>query len=368
MSKSSTYNIIISGGGTGGHIFPAVAIADTLKKSIPHANILFVGASGRMEMEKVPTAGYDIIGLDVVGFQRGKILENFLFPFKLLKSLWRAFSIIRKYHPDIVVGVGGFASGPTLFMAAIQRVPTVIQEQNFYPGITNKILSRFAKKIFVAYGGMDRFFPKDKIIYTGNPVRESITSLPQKDIALQSLGWEDNIKTVFVMGGSLGARTINESIMPHLHLFAEKGVRLIWQTGKLYYSQIIDTLGDVPKTIKIFEFIKDMNICYAAADVIVSRAGALSISELCIVAKPVILIPSPNVAEDHQTHNAMALAERNAAIMVKDSNAHNELIPTIFKLLEDENLQLNMSAQIYALAKPKAHEDIVAQIINILEK
>jgi UDP-N-acetylglucosamine--N-acetylmuramyl-(pentapeptide) pyrophosphoryl-undecaprenol N-acetylglucosamine transferase len=366
MSDSRSYNIIISGGGTGGHIFPAIAIADSLKKELPNVKILFVGAKGRMEMEKVPNAGYDIVGLYVVGFQRGKFFKNLLFPIKLLVSLWKAFSIIRNFSPDIVIGVGGYASGPTLFMASLQRIPTVIQEQNFFPGVTNKILSRWVQKIFVAYQGMDRFFPKDKIIYTGNPVRESITMLPDRKTALQKLGWDDSMKVVFVMGGSLGARTINESIMPYIHVFEEKKIRVIWQTGKLYYSQIIEKVGDISEDIKIFEFIKDMNVCYAAADIIVSRAGALSISELCIVSKPVILVPSPNVAENHQTHNAMALVDSNAAIMISDSDAVTHLVPSILTLLENEEQQNNMSIHIKTLARPYANQEIVTHIINIL--
>jgi len=366
MSDNNEYRIIISGGGTGGHIFPAIAIADALSQQLSHANILFVGAKGRMEMEKVPQAGYDIRGLDVVGFQRGKIMDNLFFPFKLLKSLWAAFLIIRNFSPQIVIGVGGYASGPTLFIAALLRIPTVIQEQNYYPGVTNKILARVVQKIFVAYKGMDKFFPAEKIIYTGNPVRSSITGLPDKEVALHTLGWNGDKMTVFVMGGSLGARTINDSIKPYISTFIQNDIRLIWQTGKLYYNNIIKEIGDIPGSIKIFEFIEDMNVCYAAADIIISRAGALSISELCIVGKPTLLVPSPNVAEDHQTHNAMALVQQHAAMMIKDVDAQSQLMPTLMDVLSDKNLQQTLSLHLHKLAMPDANNEIATHIIKIL--
>lgn len=357
---------IIAGGGTGGHIFPAIAIADSLKQQQPNCEILFVGASGRMEMEKVPQAGYKIIGLEVVGLQRSLTLKNLMFPFKLLKSLFQAFSIVRNFKPNACIGVGGYASGPVLFIAALLGVKIFIQEQNSYPGITNKILSKFAKKIFVAYDNLNAFFNTNKIILTGNPVRKDITAvLPTKQEALSFFNLKENKKTILIIGGSLGARTINESIEKNIDLFTENNIQLLWQTGKIYYDGIIERTKDKNLSeVKIHQFIKEMNMAYAAADIIISRAGALSISELCIVGKPTILIPSPNVSEDHQTKNAMALVNKNAAVLIKDIEAKEKLGNEVLALLRDENKLNNLSNNIKTLAKTNAANDIVTEIIN----
>ncbi len=366
MALQSTYKFIIAGGGTGGHIFPAIAIADSLKQQQPNCEILFVGASGRMEMEKVPQAGYKIIGLEVVGLQRSLTLKNLMFPFKLLKSLFQAFSVIRNFKPNACIGVGGYASGPVLFIAALLGVKIFIQEQNSYPGITNKILSKFAKKIFVAYDNLNAFFNTNKIILTGNPVRKDITAvLPTKQEALSFFNLKENKKTILIIGGSLGARTINESIEKNIDLFTENNIQLLWQTGKIYYDGIIERTKDKKLSeVKIHQFIKEMNMAYAAVDIIISRAGALSISELCIVGKPTILIPSPNVSEDHQTKNAMALVNKNAAVLIKDIEAKEKLGNEVLALLRDENKLNNLSNNIKTLAKTNAANDIVTEIIN----
>lgn len=360
---------IIAGGGTGGHIFPAIAIADSLKQHLPNCEILFVGANGRMEMEKVPQAGYKIVGLEVVGLQRSLTLKNLLFPFKLLKSLFQAFSVVRNYKPNACIGVGGYASGPILFIAALLGIKIFIQEQNSYPGITNKILSKFAKKIFVAYDNLNQFFNPNKIILTGNPVRKDITTtLPIKNEAFSFFNLKENKKTILIIGGSLGARTINESIEKNIELFTQHNIQLLWQTGKIYYNGIIERTKDKDLSdVKIFQFIKEMNLAYAAADIIISRAGALSISELCIVGKPTILIPSPNVSEDHQTKNAMALVNKNAAILIKDVEAKEKLGDVVLNLLQDENKLNNLSINIKTLAKTNAANEIVTEIINQLK-
>lgn len=364
------YRIIVSGGGTGGHIFPAIAIADALKQSGIAEDILFVGAQGRMEMEKVPAAGYAIEGLEIAGIQRSLTLKNLKVPFKIVKSLLRARKIIKKFKPDIAIGVGGYASGPMLFAAASQGVPTVIQEQNSYPGVTNKILSKKAQKIFVAYSGMESFFPKDKIIHTGNPVRSVIAnSLPSKEESCEYFGLDPKKLVVLSFGGSLGALTLNDSIEQSLSQFAEKDIQLIWQTGSYYHKNIHDKWeNSTPNGVKIVEFLQNMHYAYGAADLIISRAGALSISELCIVGKPTILVPSPNVSEDHQTKNAMALVEKQAAIYVKDSEARNTLGQVIFDTLKDTQLLDSLSKNIKALAKPTATESIVESIKNLLNK
>jgi UDP-N-acetylglucosamine--N-acetylmuramyl-(pentapeptide) pyrophosphoryl-undecaprenol N-acetylglucosamine transferase len=357
---------IIAGGGTGGHIFPAIAIADSLKQHQPNCEILFVGASGRMEMEKVPQAGYKIIGLNVVGLQRSLTPKNLLFPFKVCKSLLQARKVIKDFKPDACIGVGGYASGPVLFIAALLGIKIFIQEQNSYPGITNKILSKFARKIFVAYDNLNAFFNPNKIILTGNPVRKDITAvLPTKQEALSFFNLKENKKTILIIGGSLGARTINESIEKNIELFTENNIQLLWQTGKIYYDGIIERTKDKDLSdVKIHQFIKEMNMAYAAADIIISRAGALSISELCIVGKPTILIPSPNVSEDHQTKNAMALVNKNAAVLIKDTEAKEKLGNEVLALLQDENKLNNLSSNIKTLAKTNAANDIVTEIIN----
>lgn len=364
INKNQRY--IIAGGGTGGHIFPAVAIADALKQAQPECEILFVGASGRMEMEKVPQAGYEIVGLEVVGLQRSLTLKNLLFPYKLLKSLAQAFRVLRNFKPAACIGVGGYASGPILFIAAFLGIDIFIQEQNSYPGITNKILSKFAKKIFVAYDGMEHFFKKEKIVLSGNPVRIDITgNLPSKIEALQFFGLEENKKTILVIGGSLGARTINEATEINIDFYHQNHLQLLWQTGKIYYDDIIQRTQDkFSKEIKIHQFIKEMSVAYAAADIIISRAGALSISELCIIGKPTILIPSPNVSEDHQTKNAMALVQKNAAILVRDVDAKDKLSIEVLNLIKDENKQKMLAENIKKLAKQNAATEIVQDILN----
>ena len=368
-SNLKKYKYIIAGGGTGGHIFPAIAIADALKQQQADCEILFVGANGRMEMEKVPQAGYKIIGLEVVGFQRSFTFKNLLFPFKLLKSLVQAFKIVRAFKPDACIGVGGYASGPVLFISALSGIKLFIQEQNSYPGITNKILSKFANKIFVAYDNLNNFFKADKIILTGNPVRVDITNnLPSRIEALSFFNLDKNKKTILIIGGSLGARTINESIEQHIDLFNQNDLQLLWQTGKIYYDGIIERTKNIDiSDIKIYQFIKEMNMAYAAADIIISRAGALSISELCIIGKPCILIPSPNVSEDHQTKNAMALVNKNAAVLVKDADAKENLGNIILPLMNDEMKLKELSNNIKALAKTNAANEIVMEIIKTIK-
>ncbi|MEY2829396.1 MAG: undecaprenyldiphospho-muramoylpentapeptide beta-N-acetylglucosaminyltransferase, partial [Bacteroidota bacterium] len=347
---------IISGGGTGGHIFPAVAIANALKKNIPDCEILFVGAEGRMEMQKVPEAGYAIKGLPIAGLQRSMDLKNLLLPFKVLKSVTMAMKIITDFKPDVAIGVGGYASAPLLFAAKLKGIPYVIQEQNSYAGITNKILGKWAKKICVAYDGMQNFFPKEKIVFTGNPVRAAISgSKITKQEALAFFDLAENKKTVLVIGGSLGARTINQSIDAGIDFFVQNNYQLIWQTGKSFNAppnlpkgegqrhssvgKVSPSGGDLEGAVRVFDFIKQMDMAYAAADIIISRAGALSVSELCIVGKPCVLVPSPNVAEDHQTKNAMALVNKNAAVLVKDTEAKEKLISTLLELIKDETQQ-----------------------------
>jgi UDP-N-acetylglucosamine--N-acetylmuramyl-(pentapeptide) pyrophosphoryl-undecaprenol N-acetylglucosamine transferase len=368
MEKNRPYRIIISGGGTGGHIFPAIAIANALKEMHPDTEILFVGAEGKMEMEKVPQAGYKIIGLPVAGFQRSFTLKNFLFPFKLIKSLWKAKNIVKEFKPDVAVGVGGYASGPVLHSAAMMGVPTLIQEQNSFAGITNRILSQKTKTICVAYTGMEKFFPPGKIVYTGNPVRKDILEYKsKKEEGLSFFGLKD-IHTIFIMGGSLGARTINKSVLAHLDMLLEAGVQVIWQTGKFYFKECKE-LVEKKNTdkIKVLEFIKDMNLAYAVADIVISRAGALSISELCLVQKPVILVPSPNVSEDHQTKNAMALVDVDAAQMIKDEQAERVLIPAALKLLQNKEKQIIYCTNIGKLGKPYAAKEIAEEVLKLVK-
>jgi UDP-N-acetylglucosamine--N-acetylmuramyl-(pentapeptide) pyrophosphoryl-undecaprenol N-acetylglucosamine transferase len=319
-----------------------------------------------MEMEKVPQAGYAIAGLEVVGLQRSLTPKNLLFPYKVSKSLMQASKILRDFQPDACIGVGGYASGPVLFMAAMKGIKTFIQEQNSYPGITNKILSRYAKKIFVAYDSLDQFFKNEKIVLTGNPVRKDITAvLPDKTEALTFFGLSENKKTILVIGGSLGARTINESVECSLEDFKAQGCQILWQTGKGYYEGILErTQGRDLEGIKILQFIKEMNMAYAAADIVISRAGALSVSELCIIGKPVILIPSPNVAEDHQAKNALALVNRNAALLIRDSDAREKLGETVTALLKDKEKMESLAKNIRLLAKTNAANEIASQIIK----
>jgi UDP-N-acetylglucosamine--N-acetylmuramyl-(pentapeptide) pyrophosphoryl-undecaprenol N-acetylglucosamine transferase len=359
--------IIISGGGTGGHIFPAVAIANALKRIDPATEILFVGANGRMEMEKVPAAGYQIIGLDIQGIQRKSILKNLLFPIKLIKSVSKARQIIKNFKPDAAVGVGGYASGPLLYAASRMGIPTLIQEQNSYAGITNKLLGKKAKKICVAFDGMEQFFPAEKIIKTGNPIRkESVAIAGKREPALASFGLSPEKKTILVTGGSLGARTLNQSILAGLQQLVTADVQVIWQTGKFYYKNIKEQLGNnLSPNIKVLEFLNGMDMAYAAADVIISRAGAGTIAELCVIKKPVILVPSPNVAEDHQTKNALALVNEGAAVFIADSDAEAQLVTKALELLKDTDQQYTLSQNIGKLALPNADEVIAQQVLQL---
>jgi UDP-N-acetylglucosamine--N-acetylmuramyl-(pentapeptide) pyrophosphoryl-undecaprenol N-acetylglucosamine transferase len=365
--QSRKLKVIISGGGTGGHIFPAVAIANELKNQNPENEILFVGANGRMEMEKVPAAGYKIVGLNILGIQRKFSLQNFLLPFKVIQSVLKARQIIKQFKPDVAVGVGGYASGPLLFAAGGRNIPTLIQEQNSFAGITNKLLAKRAKKICVAYEGMDRYFPKEKIILTGNPVREQMIDIDGKRTeALHFFQLAENKKIILVIGGSLGAGTINRSIEQGLAEIISNGYQLIWQTGKNYFQKAMSAVGENNTGgIKVFDFIQRMDFAYAAADLIISRAGASSVSELALISKPAILVPSPNVAEDHQTKNAMALVNRNAAVLVKDAEAEKKLISTAFDLIKDPVRMSDLSKQIRQMALPGAAHTIVNEVYKI---
>jgi len=359
-------NILISGGGTGGHIFPAVAIANYLCDNHAPCRIQFIGAQGKMEMEKVPQAGYNIEGLPVAGLQRRLTFSNLLLPVKVLRSIRKASHIISTFKPDVAVGVGGYASGPAMLAAIMKGVPVVIQEQNSFAGITNKWLGKYAKKVCVAYDGMDKFFPADKIVMTGNPVRRDITvNTLTNATAREYFKIPANQKVLLILGGSLGARTINASIENALDKLPAD-VFVIWQCGKIYYDALKDKAAKYPN-ISLQPFITNMNLAYAAADIVISRAGALSISELCVVGKPVILVPSPNVAEDHQTHNAMALVKQNAALMVKDIDARAQLVDKALGLLNDETLKLELATHIKQMAKPDADKHIVEQILSVIK-
>jgi len=357
-------NIILSGGGTGGHIYPAVSIANELKAKYPNANFLFVGAKDRMEMEKVPQAGYNIKGLWISGIQRSLTLKNLSFPFKLISSLWNAYKIIKKFKPTVVIGTGGFASGPTLYMANKKGVKTLIQEQNSYPGITNKLLAKKADKICVAYDGLNRFFPSEKIVKTGNPVRQDLLEVEAKrEEALKYFNLKSDKKTLVVIGGSLGARAVNNLIEKQLNWLVSNNVQVIWQTGKLYYDEF-KKYDDI-EGVQTRAFLNRMDLTYAAADILISRAGASSISELCIVGKPVIFIPSPNVAEDHQTKNALAVVDKNAALLLKESEL-NVFQKMFSELLNNEELQQTLSENIKKQALPNATEDIVKEIEKLM--
>ncbi|MBK7182787.1 MAG: undecaprenyldiphospho-muramoylpentapeptide beta-N-acetylglucosaminyltransferase [Bacteroidetes bacterium] len=360
--------IIVSGGGTGGHIFPAIAIANAIKALRPDTEFLFVGAEGKMEMEKVPAAGYKIEGLWISGFQRKLTLSNLAFPFKLISSLRKAKKLLKTFDADAAIGTGGFASGPMLQVAANKGIVTLIQEQNSYPGITNKILSKKVDKICVAYNGMEKYFPKDKIILTGNPVRQDILSLEGKrERGIEFFGLDSNKKTILVIGGSLGARTINESIATCVQSFADANIQLIWQTGKGYFETAkAATASYNEKGIKAFDFIQKMDYAYAVADVVISRAGASSISELCLVKKPCILIPSPNVAEDHQTKNAMALVTYNAALLIKDIEAKEKLKEAVLNLMQDETQCIKLSENIGRLAFKDSATVIANEILSLI--
>jgi UDP-N-acetylglucosamine--N-acetylmuramyl-(pentapeptide) pyrophosphoryl-undecaprenol N-acetylglucosamine transferase len=357
---------ILSGGGTGGHIYPAIAIANELKSRFPDAEFLFVGAKDKMEMQKVPQAGYQIKGLWIAGLQRRLTFDNALFPIKLISSLLKAKKIIKEFKPDVVIGTGGFASGPLLQMANSAGIPTVIQEQNSFPGITNKLLSKKANAICVAYENLEQFFPKQKMILTGNPVRQDLIDIESKrEEAIQYFNLDANKKTVLVLGGSLGSRRINQLIAKEIDNFIANNVQVIWQCGKFYfeeYKHFNDT-----KNVQVLSFIDKMDLVYAAADVIISRAGASSVSELCIVGKPVIFIPSPNVAEDHQTKNAKAIVDKKGAILIKESDLDSQFNTVFNDLLSDKNLQKELSKNSKQLARPNATKDIVEAIIKLIK-
>ena len=359
----------MSGGGTGGHIFPAVAIAQEIQKRFPDAEFLFIGANGKMEMEKVPQAGFRIEGLNIAGFDRGNLLKNLGLPFKIISSLRKANKIIRDFKPDFAVGTGGFASGPALYIASRQGVPTFVQEQNSLPGKTNMFLAKKAKAVFTAYPDMEKFFHGTKTVFLGNPIRQNIiTDRAETGAAKEKLGLDKDKLTVLSVGGSLGSRTLNNAWKNHLNQFLEKKFQLIWQTGKTDYKNILNETKDVnSRGIQIVEFIKDMEMAYSAADVIVSRAGAIAISELAVAQKPVLLVPFPFAAEDHQTKNAMTLVEKNAARMVKDSEMQEKFWPTLMEICEYENVRNKMSENLKFFAKPRANEEIVDEIFKNLK-
>jgi len=361
--------VIISGGGTGGHIFPAIAIANKIKEKYPDAEILFVGAEGKMEMEKVPKAGYEIIGLPIRGLQRKLTLKNLAFPFKLIQSLMRSKKIVKSFKPDIAIGVGGYASAAVVRVAAKKKVPTMVQEQNSFPGITNKWLAKRAKVICVAYDNLDRFFDKDKIVKTGNPVRSEVVQIEGKrEDAFKHFGLNSSKKTVLIIGGSLGARTLNESLKLHVKELIEKDIQVIWQCGKVYLNNLKTFVEELnSENIYLSDFVYKMDLAYAAADVIVSRAGAMSVSEVCLIGKPVILVPSPNVSEDHQTKNAMALVDVGAAVLVKDIDAREKLVNQIIEVIENEEQCKSLSENILKLGIADAPDRILHEIEKIVK-
>jgi UDP-N-acetylglucosamine--N-acetylmuramyl-(pentapeptide) pyrophosphoryl-undecaprenol N-acetylglucosamine transferase len=366
---SNELRVIISGGGTGGHIFPAVSIANAVKALRPDAKILFVGALGRMEMQRVPAAGYDIKGLPIQGFDRKNLLKNVKVLYKIWKSQRMARQIIREFKPQVAVGVGGYASGPTLNMAAAKGIPCLLQEQNSYAGVTNKLLAKKAAKICVAYEGMERFFPAEKIMMTGNPVRQQLLEIKiTREEAARTFGLDPAKKTILLVGGSLGARTVNESVMQHLDLIKQGDVQLIWQTGKFYSAEIAERLKgqDIPQ-LRVMDFISDMGAAYKAADLVVSRAGAGSISEFCLLGKPVILVPSPNVAEDHQTKNALALVNKQAALYVKDAEAKQKLMPLALETVKDDAKLKSLGENVLKMALPDSAEIIAKEVIKLAE-
>ncbi len=378
--KPKAIRVLLSGGGTGGHIFPAVAIAQEIQKRFPDAEFLFIGANGKMEMEKVPQAGFKIEGLNIAGFDRGNLMKNIGLPFKIISSLMKAKTIIKDFKPDFAIGTGGFASGPALYIAAKIGIPTFIQEQNSLPGKTNVFNAKKAKAVFTAYPDMDRFFHGTKTYFLGNPIRQNIiTDLIDKDLAKEKLGLDKNKLTILSVGGSLGSRTLNNGWKENFEKLKEKDYQLIWQTGKTDFKNIVDScqlLVDgksdnqqptANNQIQIKEFISDMALAYSAADVIVSRAGAIAISELAVAKKPVLLVPFPFAAEDHQTKNALTLVEKNAARMVKDSEMKNKFWNTLSIICENENLRKEMSTNLELFAKPKAAEGIVDEIFKVIK-
>jgi UDP-N-acetylglucosamine--N-acetylmuramyl-(pentapeptide) pyrophosphoryl-undecaprenol N-acetylglucosamine transferase len=365
---SERLRVIISGGGTGGHIFPAVSIANAIRSKQPDAEILFVGALGRMEMQRVPAAGYEIKGLPICGFDRKNPLKNIKVLYKIWKSQRMAKKIIKDFRPMVAVGVGGYASGPTLNKAAAMGIPCLIQEQNSYAGVTNKLLAKKAEKICVAYDGMERFFPAEKIIKTGNPVRQALLETTiSHDEAVRSFGLDPQKKTILLVGGSLGARTINESVLQHLDMVSNSDVQFVWQTGKYYHASIMEQLKQQgqPKNLVVTDFISDMGAAYKAADLVISRAGASSISEFCLIGKPVILVPSPNVAEDHQTKNAMALVNVDAALYVKDAEAPDKLLELAITTVNDEQKLNTLSKNVLKLALPDSADIIADEVIKL---
>jgi len=365
----SNHRFIVSGGGTGGHIFPALSIAEGLKMRFPDAEILFVGAMGKMEMEKVPAAGFPIVGLPVAGFHRGEFWRNLLFLPKLLASLWKARSVVRKFRPDCVIGVGGYASGPILKVATQMGIPALLQEQNSFAGVTNKILGKKAAKICVAYRNMDRFFPKDKIVFTGNPIRKGLEGLSNKsEESLKFFGLDPARPVVLVVGGSLGARSLNNGIRAKLDLIRSSEVQFLWQTGKIYYSELKNELDANPAgNVHLLEFIQRMDLAFSAADLVISRAGAGTISELCVVGKPSILVPSPNVSEDHQTYNARELADQDAAILIRDAEVNERLVEEALILVNDRKRLDILAENIKKMATPNATKDIVDVIASLID-
>lgn len=366
------YRIIISGGGTGGHIFPALSIADAIRAKHPDAKILFVGADNRMEMQRVPDAGYDIIGLPIAGFDRKNLLKNFKVLWKIFKSQRMAKKIIKEFAPQAAVGVGGYASGPTLKMAASMGIPTLIQEQNSYAGVTNKILSKGARMICVAYDGMERFFPHDRIKFTGNPVRKNLLDMRgSRKEAMKEMGLDENKKCVLIVGGSLGARSINEGIIANIEKIREnQDIQIVWQTGKLYFEEMKARAAEAgkPENLTITDFVSDMANALSAADLVVSRAGAGSISEFALLGKAVILVPSPNVSEDHQTKNAMALVDKDAAIYVADANVKEELIEKAIETVRDEMKISLLEANIVKMGKPNAASEIADEVLKLADE
>lgn len=369
--KAQKLRIIISGGGTGGHIFPAISIANEIRQKRPDAQILFVGAEGKMEMQRVPAAGYEIKGLPIVGFDRKRLWRNFGVLLKIFKSKQIARRIAKDFRPQVAVGVGGYASGPMLNVCGEMGIPTLLQEQNSYAGVTNKLLARRAQRICVAYEGMERFFPKERILLTGNPVRQNLLHpalCPSE--AYAALGLEEGKRTLLIIGGSLGARTLNESVWAHLDtIAAQEDIQVLWQTGSYYSADIRQRLAEkgCPSNLKVTEFVADMSAAYAVADLVVSRAGASSISEICLLGKAAILVPSPNVSEDHQTHNAMALVRKDAALLVKDVEAPTTLIPRSLETLRDTATLERLSLHVRQLAKPNAASDIADEVIHLAE-
>jgi len=360
--------IIISGGGTGGHIYPAIAIADALKKREPLIDILFVGAEGRMEMEIVPEAGYPIKGLWISGLQRKLTLSNLMFPVKVINSMMRCRSIIKSFHPDAVIGVGGYASGPLVKVASRMGIPSVLQEQNSYPGITNKLLAKKALKICVAYPGMEKFFPKEKIILTGNPMRSQLGDQTSRQEAAALFGLDPDKKTILAVGGSLGARTINETIRQSYDLLKDRNdIQVLWQIGKLYATHYLETPVAKLSVVRPSVFIDRMDVAYALADIVIARAGAMTISELCLTGKAAILVPSPYVAEDHQTHNAMSLVKLGAAVLIKDSDAPLKAFPEAIRLLGDAYQIASLETEIRKLGRPHAADEIAQIILNIAQ-